>query len=112
MGPKRTSASLLLASTPIALATSSTFSLSQEEDRQDALGKHAEVAPDTESPLAPIGPSVIFTLGKFNLGTAVVCQAVEPDNTDTFSSSVSSLMSASILSIEFRIFKRSLFFYK
>ena len=100
VGPKRTSASLLFASIPIAFAIFSTFSLSQEEDRQEALGKHAEVAPETESPLAPIGPSVILTLGIFNLGTAVVCQAEDPERIETFSSSVSSLINDSILSIE------------
>ena len=89
-----------MASTPIAFAISSTQSLSQEEERHDALGKHAEVAPETESPLAPIGPSVILTLGIFNLGTAVVCHADDPESIETFSSRVSSLIRASILSIE------------
>ena len=102
---------MLLASIPIALAISSILSKSQEEERQEALGKQAEVSPDTESPLAPIGPSVIFILGMPNLGTAVVCQALEPESIETFSSRVKSLIKDSILSIEL-IFKRSLFSYK
>jgi hypothetical protein len=100
VGPRSTSASLLLASIPIALAILSTFSESQEEERQEALGKHADVAPETESPLAPIGPSVILTLGMFSLGMAVVCQAEEPESIETFSSRVSSFIKDSILSIE------------
>ena len=102
VGPSKTSASLLLASIPIALAICSTTSLSHVDERQDALGKQADVAPETESPLAPIGPSVILTLGMFNLGTAVVCHAVEPESIETFSSSVSSLINFSILSIEIK----------
>jgi hypothetical protein len=89
----------------MAFAISSTLSLSQEDERQEALGKHAEVAPDTESPLAPIGPSVILTLGIFSLGTAVVCQADDPDKIETFSSRVSSLIKDSILSIELMFYE-------
>ena len=100
VGPNKTSASLLFASTPIALAIFSIFSLSQEEERHEALGKQAEVAPETESPLAPIGPSVIFIRGMLSLGTAVVCQAEEPDKIETFSSRVSSPIKDSILSTE------------
>ena len=84
--------------------------MSQEEERQEALGKQAEVSPDTESPLAPIGPSVIFILGIPSLGTAVVCQALEPESIEIFSSRVKSLIKDSILSIEL-IFRRSLFSY-
>lgn len=86
------------------------LSRSQDEERQDALGKQAEVSPETESPLAPIGPSVIFILGIPNLGTGVVCQALEPESIETFSSSVKSLIKDSILSIELK-FKRNLFSY-
>ena len=95
---------------PMALAISSILSTSQEEERHEALGKHAEVSPDTESPLAPIGPSVILILGIPNLGTAVVCQAVEPESIETFSSRVKSLIKDSILSIELK-FKRNLVSY-
>ena len=94
----------------MALATSSILSTSHEEERQEALGKQAEVSPETESPLAPIGPSVIFILGIPNLGTAVVCQALDPESIETFSSSVNSLIKDSILSIEL-IFRRNLFSY-
>jgi hypothetical protein len=75
-------------------------SWSHIEDKEVALGKHAADAPETESPLAPIGPSVIFILGKESLSTPVECQASEPESMETFSSSVSSLIRASILSIE------------
>jgi hypothetical protein len=99
---------LLFASIPIALAIFSIFSVSQEEERQEALGKQAEVAPEMESPLAPMGPSVIFTRGILSLGTAVVCQADDPDKIETFSSRVNSPIKDSILSIELAGIKRNL----
>ena len=89
VGPKRTSTSFACASSPKAMPMFLINSRSHEEPIDIAHGKQAEVFPEFESPLTPLGPSDILILGTFLLSILLVYQELKPLNRETFSSKVS-----------------------
>jgi hypothetical protein len=63
------------------------------EPKDIAHGKQAEVFPEFESPLTPLGPSDILMLGIFLLSILLVYQELKPLSRETFSSKVKVLIS-------------------
>ena len=63
----------------------------QVDPKEIGQGKQAELFPEVESPLTPLGPSDIFILGILSLGILLEYQELKPVNNEIFSSSVSFL---------------------
>ena len=63
----------------------------QVDPKEIGQGKQAELFPEVESPLTPLGPSDIFMLGILSLGILLEYQELKPVNNEIFSSNVSLL---------------------